>query len=135
MMLKTTSLTFQSVMRHSPSNKPHHPIMACQLSCSGWNGLPYPLQPVRIQLADNTALVGAPTQPMLLLISHLKTDLNRLEHWLQDYRNVTNIKNTEGFFLLRLCDASECSACGQPLQWVKLGMTLDIQLIWSAHFN
>jgi len=97
-VLKTTFFNFHSMTCQSPSSMSHHPTMACKLSCSGWNGLPWPLQPVCIQLADNTALIGAPTQPLLLLISHLKTDPNRLEHWLQDYRNATNIKKTERFF-------------------------------------
>jgi hypothetical protein len=94
------------------------------------------------QYADDTALVATSRSPSLL-VGYLETYLGRLERWLLYCRIAINVSKSTALLFVkaarRIQKPRNVQFLGEPIQWVEtaryLGVTLDTQLTWSAHFN
>jgi hypothetical protein len=113
------------------------------LFCLYVNDIPTPSRHVQLsQYADDTALVATSPSP-LLIVGYLEACLGRMERWLRYWRTAINVSRSNAVLFvkvaIRIQKPREVQFLGEPVQWVEtaryLGMTLDTQLIWSAHVN
>jgi hypothetical protein len=94
------------------------------------------------EYADDTAVLSMSSSSSIL-VGYIEACLDRLEHWLWDWRIAINVQKSTVMHFARTARCihwlKPVQFLGGPVQWVEtaryLGVTLDTRLTWAAHTN